>query len=324
MSAVTIIPYGMVNVRDPALLRSEAADRRGGLRYAEVAKLSNYDVDNDGKAKPRQGMVAVSVLNSHSGWSEGGFCLFVSNKVLMRLWPDESVTVLTGLLSNAPMAYASCPDGVVYSNDTDSGFISSAGTRSDILLSDTREFKALLPMGHLLSFFSGRVWSAKGQSLFYSDAYSLNMDRRKCEIPFTSAPTLVQPLDAGFYVSDQERVYWCSGIDPTDDKFSKTPVSSEAAVTGGGLTINARYLNDKLGLSGDVAVWYSKRGFCVGDGQGRVINLSKDKVEVLQAERVALSLRKNNGFYQLVAVGQGTSAADNIFTNKTIPVTTLT
>jgi hypothetical protein len=307
---------GMNNVKDPANI-APIPSRNPIPSYSEMTEIVNFDCDNDGKAKTRRGSTLVYPTAVHSGWTDGKACLFVDNGYLKQLLTDETIAIL-GIVGAGQMSYAALPDGILCSNGRGIWFL-KGGSLDPLSLEDDRAFKAILPAGQVLAYVSGRVLCGVGRSILYTDAYSLCIDTRKCEMPVKSQVTMIQAVDSGFYVSDQDGVYWHNGLDPTQEGLLRVTTDGDPALPGGSLPVEAKYFGLD-GVTGKVAVWYSTRGFCIGTNSGQVINISKDRVAVAVGKAVSLSFRKINGFYQLLAVTRDNAAPDNPFINKSITV----
>lgn len=145
---------------------------------------------------------------------------------------------------------------------------------------------APLPAGQIVRYHRGKLYSAAGALLFFSEPYGLELcDLAENCIPFPEPITLVEPCVNGLYIS-ADKTYWLS----TDD-MKLTPVLPYKAVGGTG---NVRRDSEEVW-------WMSTRGLVRGDQTGTVENMQEERVAVSPAMYGASLMREEDGEKQFVA-----------------------
>lgn len=137
------------------------------------------------------------------------------------------------------------------------------------------QFQHLSPMptGAYLAYWRGRLVTAKGNVLRFSEAlaYHLHSERHG----FVQMPqriTFVQPVDSGIWVGQVDHVAFLSGASP--DQLSVMRKASRAPVPGSAILVDAEFVGPDLAGGGSaVAVWLAENGYVVGTSQGSLAEL---------------------------------------------------
>ncbi len=149
---------------------------------------------------------------------------------------------------------------------------------------------APLPAGQIIRHHLGKLYSASGNYLFYSEAYGLELcDLAENCIPFPQPITLVEPCINGLYIS-ADKTYWLDTA-----TYVLTPVLPYRAVAGSG---NVR-------RDAEEVWWMSERGIVRGDKAGNVENMQEENVAVSPAQFGASMMREEDGEKQLVVSSFG-------------------
>jgi hypothetical protein len=121
-----------------------------------------------------------------------------------------------------------------------------------------RAFLGDLPPGDILAFFHGRLLSAKGDYIYFSDPYDFgHCNLAKNYIRVSGKVTIMSPCENGVYVV-ADRTYWYEGADiATAEPREVLPFG---AVKGTGFA----HPED------NVFGWFSEFGFVLGDQQGNI------------------------------------------------------
>lgn len=149
-----------------------------------------------------------------------------------------------------------------------------------------------LPAGDILAFLNGRLFSALGSVLSYSEPYLLNLyNPGRNYIVFPAPITMVEPCQNGVYVS-ADQTYWIAG-DPSAAELN--PVLPYRAVRG---------------TSGPVpnensCYWLSERGIVVGTQTGEVKNLQESVIATGGADSGAGLFREQDGIKQIITPVSG-------------------
>ncbi len=77
------------------------------LGVEELTEANNIDIDNEGRAKRRDGYTRKFSPSDvlHSLWSNDRICLFIDGTTLKRLHTDFTVTTIRSNVSNLPMSF---------------------------------------------------------------------------------------------------------------------------------------------------------------------------------------------------------------------------
>ena len=212
---------------------------------------------------------------------------------------EESATVLVGqialpngggiLLSGMAMdldamirVYITPPDGeVMYLSEEFSGaFTTFAATqRPD---GATRSTQHLVPMkpGTFLAGQGGRLYSAAGNTLYFSEALRYGLyDPRYNFIEFSGNIRFLSAVDGGLFIGDDRGVWFLDGKEPS--KAGLSLASPVLAIRRSALNVAGSALdNDLIDTDADVAVWLSVEGFMVGAPTGTVTPINPEKLRV--------------------------------------------
>lgn len=308
MSTVThTFSGGMVNTRDPIGV-SGGDPRSQEMNFTEAAQITNFNIDDRGKLFSRDGYALMVAGTIHSLWSNGDICLFVEGQSLKQLSNSYTSTILrTGLTAGLPMAYCAVNNAVVYSNGVEIGILEDG---ADVPLSSpTRRYKALPPAGELLEFFNGRLYICTRDGIVASDPYNIEqVDERMSRIPFTGKGTLLSAVDDGIWFSHGNATAFLAGGDLVDLEYRHA--AHYGAIRGTAVKMNAELIGID-GFSGNVVVWASDRGICVGGNGGQFANISQGKVSYPPGKTGAGMLREYNGIVQYIASMRDTGTAYN-------------
>ena len=181
------------------------------------------------------------------------------------------------LVVNLPAAKAGVTNFVVYCTSSDGTALQRAATvaaaTSSVTISANptgrqlgeRAFLAPLPAGEILAFYNGRLLSAKGDTLYYSDVYDFGMcNPAKGYIRLPGTISIVAPCENGVFVV-ADKTYWYAGTDiAQSEMFERLPTG---AVKG---TAFRNPLTKGVG-------WFGADGFVLGSPDGSVSLPQRDK-----------------------------------------------
>jgi hypothetical protein len=103
------------------------------------------------------------------------------------------------------------------------------------------------------------------------------------------------------FVSDGYKTYFMSGLDP--EEFTLVKVADFPAIAGTDLKVDGSLVGAQ-GIAGDVILWLSSEGICVGGNQGFFKNLTQDYYVPPRTDPGAAHLRKAKGSYQFIVVNR--------------------
>lgn len=271
---------GLNNVVDPARL---GVDENG---TTPLAVAYNVDHDPSGRVTRRRGFLQKRADVSHSGFCDGGDCLYVSGSGLYRLNADYSREVLRSDLTEAPMSYVQVAGRIYYANGFQRGLIPQGGSNqaweaADYQGAESRKLYHDPPTGHLLSFFDSCLLIAKGNVIYRSERFQYGWFRRYGFVEGERI-TMMQPVQGGLFVATAHKTFFYEG--QSIEAMQRKEVAPYGAIEG---TV-AKCSSSLLGLENfgpEVFVWASPQGLCVGANGGFFKNLTETKLKYPPANR---------------------------------------
>jgi len=151
--------------------------------------------------------------------------------------------------------------------------------------------------GHILRYFKGRLFVAKNNVLWYSEAMNYGLHKPSSNfIQFSTKITIVQPVNDGLYVV-ADKTYFLSGTSPA--QFTKTEVSYINGIIGTGLSV--RSTDFSISPDQDAAYWYSDYGPVIGLSSGNIQLLTENSFVPRKEQDKGTSMYKySNGVKQLI------------------------
>lgn len=275
-----------------------------------LVSATDVDISDTQGMAGRPGYTLHIAGTPHSGWAlaDGTRAFFVSSGTLYEMIGSTSIPLIA-LASNDPVAFTQVNGVIVFTNGRIVGVVE--GTNARLFGTPSSQYKLPMPAGHILAFFQGSLWVASSNVITRSDAYDIEQtDERLATFPMPERVTMMhQAGDAGaqgIWIS-------CGGMTAFmragDEAFeTKLPYG---AVEGTATHAKGEWFKS-AGLSGNVVVWRSQRGVCVGDGSGNVVNLSEKHVAMKPGRRGAAIVRHRQGQVHYISTVQDTSEEFNI------------
>lgn len=267
---------GLNNKIDPARLKF---DPDTGVQ--DFSECVNVDIDLTGRPGRRKGYVQLRSDDSHSVWSNGELCFYVSGESLYRLNSDWSRTgIRSGLVLDARMSFCDFGGSVYYSNGFQNGRIAdgiSYAWAGDPYFGPEIIWKVETapPVGNLLASAGGYMLVAWDKYLSVSMQFAPAWYRSSKDLfEFDSKITMVKPLEDGVWISDEKNTYWLEGLDP--EKWKRIKKAPYPAIMGTVVEVEPEKVG--LQLPDNCAVWTSPKGICVGAAQGFFANLTEKKL----------------------------------------------
>ena len=182
-----------------------------------------------------------------------------------------------------------------------------------------------------LCYAFGRVWGSSGKTLYYSQAFKFGWFRLSANrFEFESEITLIAKVSTGLFIGMREKTRFLEGTEP--EKMQQ--IDAGAGSVQGTLAYcnNVPYLADIMGTQEkgyvDVPIWVTAEGIVVGNGNGRLFNLTKNKLRFGTPEKGASLYRNEGGVFQFLssfrqgATGSGAGFSDEatceVFRNGTL------
>jgi hypothetical protein len=169
-----------------------------------------------------------------------------------------------------------------------------------------------LPAGDILRIFHGRMYSAVGSVVYYSEAlrYGLYNPMRGLLLQFPERVTVMEPTPQGLFVV-ADRTYFFAGTDPTDFKLRDDSHNFPAVFGSGCQVPGHQFTVQDVSLPETVPYWFSSRGAVLGLPDGRVHPLTMGRAEPAQYERGASGLLEIDGISKVVTAVRGKTQEAN-------------
>lgn len=274
---------GLNNVIDPAALDF---DPQAGI--SELAVAYNVDVDDTGRrVSRRKGFGELISDNSHSLFDWGGpYALFVSGSTLYALDPDGTTTAVATVTAGARTRYVEVTKTggpghkIYYTNEHENGIvidkINYDWEDDDYVGPTTHKYFSDPPIGHMLEIWHGRMLVAKDNVVFDSERFAYGRFRlARGYKEFRSRITLMRGVDAGVFISDQEKQYFLPGTDMDDVGF--TTIADYPAIEGTEDVLGMGKIGDGS-MVGRGWIWTATKGICIGGADGYFKNVTERKL----------------------------------------------
>jgi hypothetical protein len=270
---------GINNVDDPLRLPPTPVKiGAGGYKAAyPLVEAVNMDIDNSYAISSRDGSdLKASGTDVHSGWAQNDIGFFVDGTRLYLLNVDYSITqLLSGLTNGARMSYALVNDRVYMTNGSYIGYYNNLTMHT--LANPSMNYKLPLPAGKFIAYYRGHLLVAKGSVLYIADALCDHYDIRTGFRVFENDITMLRPVDEGVYIADGNTWFLIVKRNFADDPddFKKEKVLDVDAIPYTDVNINGKDITE--GIEGNLAMWTSTAGICLGDNKGVAKVINQDK-----------------------------------------------
>lgn len=246
----------------------------------DLAACKNVDVDDTGRISRRKGFEKKVSGNYHSGFSCGDYSLCVTGDALTVLEADYSTVPIRQVTAGRRMSYVKVGTEIYYANGVETGFVRDRVSYSWVKLLELREVTTRVlsspPVGHLLSFFNGRIYIAVGNSIYYTEANSRNhVDLASNVIIESSRIRMIAPVEGGIYIGNSKEILFYKGESPKT--FTRSLVANYPVVEGTATTVMVSQVGE-LEEGGKIVLMATERGLSIGFPDGKLVNFSEDKV----------------------------------------------
>lgn len=288
---------GKKNTDDPSLI---------GPRYVPIVQ----DVDNhvDGRLLLRPGQTLVDAGAKRSLWSnkEKDTCLYMKDvagvSYLMRLNSDESSTVIaSGFTPGAWMSFAEGSGRIWMTNNFEIGYLEN-GVFHSSFTEQLDDYKIYPIAGHLIEFWNGRLFVARGADVFFSDGHMpWQFDLRHNFIPFNKKVSLFRGVDNGIWAADG-KIKFLAGKNVEEGMLVVNKADYDAMPYS-----DVLIHGDIVGPQGmpDMTCWFNTaKGVCMGGSDGSFRNLSDRKTLPPPGQTGASLFRQDDGLNRFITVNQ--------------------
>lgn len=137
------------------------------------------------------------------------------------------------------------------------------------------QFQHLSPMptGLYLAYWRGRLLTAKGNVLRFSEALAYHLhNERHGFVQMPQRITFVLPVDGGIWIGQVDHVAFLAGSSP--DQLSMVRKTARAPVPGSAILVDSDTLGGELSQGGGAtAIWLAENGYVAGTAAGQVVEL---------------------------------------------------
>lgn len=189
---------------------------------------------------------------------------------------------------------------VLYHAETVAAGTSFTLAGGDIGHAERTWMRDLLPAGTEIASYHGRLYSALGKFLYYSEPFMPGLfDARHGFFSFgEECDRMVQPVDGGIYVGTDSAIYFMRGDGP--GSFTRDVVARNGAFKHSSRLVPAEHFSG-LKTTKPVAVWLSPKGYQIGLPDGTVLSPQEDRIRLSNIERAPTTAFLLGGVKQLVS-----------------------
>lgn len=256
---------GMNNV-DMAFRKPSVRDQHWNV-LSDMETIENLDIDNLMVLSTRNGSdLKLSGTSVHSLWSnDHDICFYVDGDKLYQLQTDYT-GILIATVGTHRMSYVQWDDKLYMTNGQTIGYVKDYTFHS--LTAPSKNYKLPLPAGKFITYYRGRLYVAKNEVLYISDALCHHFDIRNGFRVFENDITMIVPVEKGIYVSDG-KTWFMSGATPKETRLENVNFSKAIAYTAKSISSD--------GIPNQCAMWTAEDGIWFGDGGGMAKNLTAER-----------------------------------------------
>ena len=280
---------GLNTSLDPQRLAQGTKDSQG---LVELSQAVNISIDDRGLISLRNGDALAQAGEFHSLFSAGRDCFVVQERsedaAIMRVSSLSPVVldgIRSGLTKGRRMAWCQVNDDTFYGNGLQHGFIRSGVSRpwpagtytgpdADI------SFETSAPVAEHIGFRpGGQMLLAEGPAVWINRLpFQFGLfSKRHGYIGFDSDLTMLAVVRDGFFASDAHRTWFFRKGEGW--YVYRQEIAENAPAQLGSLAHDPVPLRE-IDVEGEGfgRIWASTRGICLGTDDGRLINLTEEKI----------------------------------------------
>ena len=276
---------GLANKVDPSRI---GYDPEKGVKH--LSEAYNVDYDITGNVSRRLGFEATDITETcHSCFFGGTSCLCVIGGNLCLLSGDMTYKIIRNVNGDRYMSYAQVGDSIIYMNGSEKGIVKNGLSwdyekPDEVRYPDVDRVFSDPPIGTIVRSFSGRIYIAEGDTLWYSEPFGPNLFRKATGyVKVPGRIVMIAPVMAGLFVSTEFKIYFLAGSNPKE--FTQQVVAHYPAIEGTDVEVDGIAL-----LSGEISplpvqMFTTRNGICVATYEGKLINLTFDTLDYPNAVR---------------------------------------
>lgn len=158
------------------------------------------------------------------------------------------------------------------------------------------QFLDKAPSGHIIRYYNGRIYIAKDNILWYTEAHNYGLYKPSTNfIMYPERITIVEPTNHGIFVCS-DKSYFLAGDGP--EEFIQNVSSQRTGIEGTGLQLDSQDFN--IETNEPVAFWWSNEGAVLGLSNGQINNITGNRLAVDKALSGKSMYRQIDGIKQVV------------------------
>ncbi|MEN8250665.1 MAG: hypothetical protein ABFS32_17155 [Bacteroidota bacterium] len=266
---------------------------------SDLALAVNITHDDTGRPYRRNGYELLQTGSYHSLFCDGGDCFVGIGKGLWQVGTDYSLTGVRGDLSGSRIGFLQRGSETYYCNDFQNGVIKNGQsfnwpTGIHEGPETTRQFSEA-PIGRHIAFFNGRWYISQGNTVWISEPFAPGLfDMARGFLQFKSAIRMIKPVKEGIFISDSKAIWFFRGTDPSE--FSQKQLTAYPVLEWSDAIDYIEGYEIGLETPGLCALWGTVEGAMIGTTDGRVVTLTKDKIQYPKIGSQGSGLLRGNRF----------------------------
>lgn len=257
----------------------------------DLAACQNIDIDKTGRTSRRKGWEKkVSLTSAHSLFKvDDNHFLCVSGEKIVKIDRSFSIVkeILTVTTSNR-VSFERIDEAIFFMNGRQKGIIVDDQVY-DWVYTEKKEDRVRPekyfdpPIGTIIGFYRGRMYVAEDRTVWYSEPYEYDaFAMGKAFLPFETKVLMLQPVENGIFISDEEQVHFLGGRDPESfdwkiaSEFPALQYSNTSAL--GQMSVNAEGQRQFINNNFSSCFWLANKRVFFGAPDGNAIDLVSDKI----------------------------------------------
>lgn len=156
-----------------------------------------------------------------------------------------------------------------------------------------------MPSGRWVRHHGGRMYVARGKSLWFSEALRPHLcNPAHNGIGLSANARMLEPVAGGIYVADDRGVLFYAGLDPT--QFSVKRVSTDKVLTGTAIALPASAVGEVGQGQDHVVLWLSESGYYYGREDGTAVPVNPGRIKLDPTLTGRSAFIKRSGMKQVV------------------------
>jgi hypothetical protein len=136
-----------------------------------------------------------------------------------------------------------------------------------------------IPAGEMVRHWRGHLLTARSNTLYFSEPFRYGVS--SLAYGFMRFPTgirFIEPVDGGIYVGQTNGVLFLSGSSQRELQVNRT--DSAIPIARSSMLMKATDVYPMEGVSGEVAVWLSEKGYVLGLSSGQVLSMHSSRIRL--------------------------------------------